>query len=385
MAEQQTVSAAAVIEAGERLLHGNGPEEKKKPSQANLADSIKQIEDEILRFIELESPEIATLLALWLIQSYQISTFAFCGFLSIQSASPRCGKSRLLEILGCFTEQSTPLRTMPTPAVLYRTDSRVLFLDEVDSLRNADKEKYAEVMSLLCVAFKRGGIVERCNKNTLNVERFDAYRAFGFAGLNSLSDALNDRCFPIRMKRTPKKMPRLNMAKLEKNAEPVREHISEWWANNGENVTLMYEALPDETRHFRGLDDRLQDIAESLLVLAMYADAERGSEENSITNKFLLAIRAISGRRESSSVEDGLRAFLTIAEDKLAGRESFFVSSNELVELCGDTDELGWIETTRKLKGFLSKFDLFPKNQGGKKRGYMLQQEWVSEWRKRYG
>ena len=130
-------------------------DESETPPQ--LAVLIESIEQHILKYVELETTELATLLSLWIVQTYSIVVFAFCGFLSLQSASPRCGKSRLLEILGCFTEEHTPLRTMPSPAVLYRSESSVIFLDEVDGLRNADKEKYGEIMALLNVAFKRGG------------------------------------------------------------------------------------------------------------------------------------------------------------------------------------------------------------------------------------
>lgn len=354
-----------------------------EPQTPKLKDLIEEMENAILRFVELETPWLATLLALWIVQSYRIETFAFCGFISIISAFVRCGKTRLLEIMGCLTEELTPLRTIPTPAVLYRTKSCVLFLDEVDTMRNADKEKFGEVMSLLCVAFKRGGIVERCNKTSLKVERFDAYRAFGFAGLNSLSDALNDRCFLIRMKRTTKKMPRFNLAKFETAAGPIRERLSQWWTTHGELVVQMYSNLPDETPQLKGLDDRLQDIGEPLLTLALYADAETG-EERLVTTKLLEAIKSIRDRREPSSVEDGLAAFLSIAGEQLNGRDCAFVPSKDLVELCIDTDELSWIESTRRLKGFLKKFDLYPKNKSGKIRGYDITKEWVEEWNNRY-
>lgn len=360
------------------------PDTLKPINTTYLQDLIEEIAQTILRYVELETKEIAILLALWIVQSYRINTFAFSGFLSVQSASPRCGKSRLLEILGCLTDELTPLRTTPSAAVLYRTESKVLFLDEVDNLRNADKEKFGEIMALLCVAFKRGGVVERCNKKSLKVERFDAYRAFGFAGLNALSDALNDRAFPIRMKRTIQKMPRLNLGKLEMAALPLRERLNEWWETHGETVKTFYENFPDETPQLKGFDDRLQDISEPLLAVSLYADAERENTGNPITPRFLAAMKSIRDRREGSSIEDGLTAFLTIALEQLNGRDSVFVGSKNLVEMCTDTDELGWIDNTRKLRGFLKKFDLFPKKKNGTIRGYDITQEWAEEWGKRY-
>jgi len=358
----------------------NGNADKDLPP---LADLIQEIEQAILKYVELEAAELATLLALWIVQSYNIKAFAFCAFLSLQSASPRCGKSRLLEVLGCMTAEPTPLETVPSAAVLYRGESVVIFLDEVDGLRNADKEKFGEVMAILNVAFKRGAVVKRCNKQSLKVERFEAYRAFAFAGLNSLSDALSDRCFTIRLKRVPKKMPRLNVAKLEAEAAPIRSGLSRWWDAYEGDVTKAYDSLPDETKPLRGYDDRLQDIAEPLLVLAMSADAEKG-RERAVTDRFLKAMAFVGKRREASLVEESLKAFLALAEKLLHENAETFVPSHELVDCCRSVEGLEWVETTKRLKGLLKKFELIPYNNSGKVRGYNLTRKWVEEWSARY-
>jgi len=350
-----------------------------------LADLVLEIEKTILRYVELEQPELATLLALWIVQSYEIETFAFCGFLSIQSASPSCGKSRLLEVMGCFTREITPLRTMPSSAVLYRTSDKVLFLDEIEGLKNSDKEKFGEIMALLNVSFKRGGLVDRCEKvkEGWAVKKYPCYRAIGLAGLNSLSDALASRSLHIQMKRTRKKMPRLNIAKLELQAESVRKNLALWWEANTDDVKQIYEDLPDEPTQLKGLDDRLMDITEPLLVLSQCADAEKGPDSR-VMVKFLEAVKMVSSRRSPSGVEESLLGFLDAIKPRLTDVPHVFLPSHELVDLCRETEGLEWIETTRRLKGFLKKFDLFPKSQGGKIRGYNISREWLDEWRARY-
>ena len=368
----------------EALPGANGNGANCEPRLANL---VEEISSTILKYLELEAPELAALLAIWVVQSYAIETFSFAGFLSVQSASPRCGKSRLLEILGCFTRDVTPLRTMPSPAVLFRTTDQVLFLDEVEGLKNADKEKFGEIMSLLNMAFKRGGVVERCEKNGKDgwvVKKYPAYRAIGMAGLSTLSDSLSDRSFHIRMKRTIRKMPRLNIGKLEVEAQPVRDKLALWWASNGEELAEIYVALPDETGQLKGYDDRLQDIAEPLLVLAGVADRETGTNPNPIIPRFLKAMKLVAVRRAPSGIEENLKTFLALIEPRLGDVDEVFVPSHDLVDMCREADGLEWIETPRRLKGFLSKFDLYPKNQSGKVRGYVLSREWMKEWGQRY-
>ena len=350
-----------------------------------LADLIVEIEETVLRYVELEQPTLATLLALWIVQSYELAMFGFCGILSLQSASPRCGKSRLLEILGCFTREIIPLRTMPTPAVLYRTKDQTLFLDEIESLKNSDKEKYGEIMALLNMSFKRGGLVERVEKlkNEWVVKKYSCYRAIALAGLNNLSEAIADRSFRARMKRTSRKMPRLNVGKLENEMQRVRSGLTLWWQVNGDDVREVYENLPDEPSQLKKLDDRLMDISEPLLVLAQCADAEKGSDSR-VMVKFLEAVKMVSSRRSPSGVEESLIRFIDTIKPKLADTLNVFVPSHELVDLCRKTDGLEWIETPRRLNGFLKKFDLFPKSQGGKIRGYNISREWIDEWRTRY-
>ena len=53
---------------------------------------------------------------------------------------------------------------MPTAAILFRSERPVLILDEVDNLRQKDKDAYADVLAILNLAYKKGGVIERCRK-----------------------------------------------------------------------------------------------------------------------------------------------------------------------------------------------------------------------------
>jgi hypothetical protein len=56
------------------------------------------------------------------------------------------------------------ITTNPTAPVLFWNQRKVLVLDEVDRLRNADKENFGAVLSILNVGFEQGAIVERMEK-----------------------------------------------------------------------------------------------------------------------------------------------------------------------------------------------------------------------------
>jgi len=352
--------------------------------EPRLSSLLAEIEGLFLTYVELEQKELATLLAIWIVQSYALECFAFCGFVSLQSASPRCGKSRVLDLLSFLLADSPMVTTHPTAAVLFRSKKKTLVLDEVDGLRNKDKDAHGDLMSILNCAFKRGAVVERVakTKEGFVVEQHDAYRAVALAGLEKLSDALTDRAFVIRMKRADHRMPRLNPRALEDKFRTLKSKIWEWVDARKDEIEELYAGLPNETPQLAGRDDRLQDIAEGLLTIALLADTE--SPQANFTTKLIAAIDSIDNRRERSNREEQLLAFLEIAQTHLGESGEVFIETHTLLENCQDTESLSWIESGRKLSTFLKHFDLCPFKKSGKVRGYQITAEWVEEWGKRY-
>ena len=350
-----------------------------------LAEIVEHIAQTFKTYVEFERAELPILLALWCVLTHALMAFAFCGYIRLQSATPRCGKSRVLELLGLFVSGNPNITTQPTAAILFRGTRQVLLLDEVDNLRNRDKEGYGDVMAILNVGFKRGAVVERCEKSKRGWEvvEYPAYKAIAMAGLEKLNDSLNDRCFPVAMKRTKKRMPRLNIRRLEAESQTIRRDIDAWMLRHESELQKAYESLPHETPQLKGFDDRLQDIAEPLLVLAVAADAELG-EGTPIKDSLVSALEGIARRREPSTKEESYIALIQLVESQLNGQADTFIRSQTLVELCQDDEQLSFLETPRKLANFVKPLDLSPINKGGGVRGYPVSQDWVDEWKGRY-
>jgi hypothetical protein len=273
---------------------------------------------------------------------------------------------------------------MPTPAVLFRSTSPVLLLDEVDKLRNADREQYGEVMAVLNVGFEQGGVIERCNKSTFKVERYFVYGPKALAGIEGIADTLADRSFQIQMERSAQRMRRFNVRKLDDLFVQLRAGLQGWADHYGAQIADTYDDLPDQLDCLAGFDDRFQDIAEPLIVLATLADAER-SEGPKVLPRLLDGLKAAAGRREPSGREQQLLAFLDIAAKKLEEADTVFIRTAELLADCAVIEDLAFIETGRKLAGLLKHFDLSPSfNPHKTERGYWLTRVWVETWRGRY-
>lgn len=349
-----------------------------------LADLLDEIDLLIRRFVQLPKSVLSLLLAVWLVETYTFDRFRYCGYLALRSATPRCGKSLVMRLLSQLANGAPSVTCTPTAAVLFRSTRPVLLLDEVDRLRNADKEKFGDVLAVLNCGFEAGAVVERCNQKTFEVKSYPVYGPKALAGIEGIADTLADRSFQIQMERSAHRMPRLNVRKLEELFTQLRAGMQGWAEHYGEQLAEVYDDLPDQLACLDGFDDRFQDIAEPLVVLATLADAER-PEGPAILPRLLEGLKAAAGRREPSGRERELLASLDTMDPLLNGEEEVFLSSSTIVDLCKEREELSRIETGRALAGFLKHFDLFPKAQSGKTRGYTVSRDWVTTWGERYG
>ena len=171
------------------------------------------------------------------------------------------------------------------------------------------------------------------------------------------------------------------MRRMASEFEAIRASLATWADQNREQIRLAYEELPNEVPDLRAFDDRLQDIAEPLFVLANLADGEQ-QEEPQVLPTLLEGLRQVAGGREPSSRERGLFEFLAIAKRCLGpDADEQFIPSIELVRECELTDGLGWINGAVKLAGFLRHFDLTSRHSAdGGCRGYLIKREWVQQW-----
>ena len=367
--------------------------EKQAP---RLGDLIEEIEAFILKYVRLPSPELATLVACWCAATYAYEQFDTFGYIALRSATPGCGKSRLLRVIALFANGNPPITMTPTAATIFRSTRPVQIFDEVDKLRNKDRETYGEVLAILDAGYEKDGIVPRMEKKngTWVTREFPVYGPKALAGIERLADTLADRVFQVQMKRTPQKLARWNKRRLGEIGTRIRTDLETWTLQHCDEVREAYDKLPDELEKLSKFDDRFQDIAEPLVILASLADAERlkdspeqpeAGSRAMIADRLMKGLMAAAGRREPSNRERELRAFLELAKARLNGVAELFVSSSTLREACQEYEDLAQIDTEKKLAGFLKHFDLFPgKGPTNSNRGYRLRREWIEDWRASY-
>ena len=352
-----------------------------------VADEIDRITHLIQHYTALPNNDLGLLLACWIVNTYTFQHFRYCGYLALRSATPQCGKTRLLRLIGSVSKGNHKPIAFPTAAVIFRCGWEVMLLDEVDQLRNSDKDTYGALLAVLNIGFERGGAVLRNERveHTFKPTEFPVYGPKAFAGIEGLADTLSDRTFHIQMERAKHRQPRMVMRKLDEELASVRLRL-EWWER--ETATLLaeaYDVLPDQHPELERFDDRFQDIAEPLVILATRADEERPNGPL-ILPRLVHGLRVAAGRRAPSLGERLLLFVLTMLEGKLGGNDEVFVPSQELFVACGGGDGTTGIGRTTALASFLKKFDLSPRESSdGKCRGYWITRSWVDHWKTRYG
>jgi len=364
------------------------PQRSAAPSQPHplrLADLLDEIVAIIQCYITLPHGNLAVLIACWIANTYTYQHFPYCGYLALRSATPRCGKSRLLQLIGLLAKGTPTPITFPTPAVLFRRQQDVVLLDEVDALGNRDKKMHGDLLNILNVGFQRNGTVERMEKGgngSFRLGTFSVYGPKALAGIESLADTLADRAFHVQMQRSPQRMERFNDRQLEDIFKQIRDGLEGWAATHGNQIESAYAALPLMLPNLVGLDDRFLDISEPLIILASMADKERPNEK-AVLPRLYAGLRFAAGRREASGREQSLIAFLDIASRLLGSKDEVFVFSEALLQMCQKHPNLAYLEHTQGLAGLLKHFDLKPESNGTK-RGYSITKRWLTDWQSRY-
>lgn len=354
-----------------------------------LADLLDEIAGTFHHYTDLTPPEVAVLLACWDADTHVYKIFRYVGYIHISSLTPRCGKSLLIELIAMFACGNPSITTIPTAATIFRDGQAVQIFDEVDRMREADMDSAGAAMAVLNVGFKRGAVVKRLERNNggkFENVIFPVYAPRVFAGLEHLSETLADRCFNIQMKRSSKKMPRYNDTLEASKAEKVRLNLEEWAKQHHSEIEAEYNGLPDEVPELAEYDHRFQDIAEPLLVLARLADRER-PEGPFLVPQLLKAFKAVSPRREPSSLEQQMACVLTIIGDyfKRSSDEEIFFPTVDLFTHCKEREELReLIRSERALAKIMKQMEQSPCSDGYR-RGYRISRAWYEEWQSRYG
>ena len=337
----------------------------------NLSDLLQQIKDAYTEHAII-SEEQADMLTLWTAHTYATSSARYTPYMWITSATPRSGKSRIIEIAKLLVDNPKKSDNISASALGRFTFGRTILLDEADK-QMRDSEKREAIMANLNSGYEEDGTYTRVGgaKNDKE-EEFKTFSAKMIAGIGSkyMTDTLVDRSIMIRMARKyeQQKLPRFRKRNLEPKYAPVREGLTEYFSDD---ATLFYlydvePAFPEE------LNDRQADILEPLFAIADMASPEWGEIMRRV------AVTLCAAEEEEVSLNVSL----------LRNISEFMKSDMHSAEICeqlNEKDEWDWNTfnaykvksgiNQKQLSNYLKDFGIHPDNiriNGVQRKGYRL-------------
>jgi hypothetical protein len=185
-------------------------------------------------------------LGYWALHTWVFPLFHTVPYLSVESATPECGKSHVLNLLKkvcCRAE----LLVAATPAILFRLVDALkptLLLDEVEILKiNNDIGQ-----TLLAVAhegYKRGAVVYRCIPPDFQPTPFEVFCPKVFSGIGGIAhlQALLSRSIVLHIDKKPNdvQLTRCRERILERDSAPLRESMEAYALQFAGQLQALYD------------------------------------------------------------------------------------------------------------------------------------------------
>jgi hypothetical protein len=389
--EEKRVEAEAEVEEEKR-------EEMPQELLANVPltyDLIAAAAKLIQRFVFIKDQRRYLLIALWVLATYLFELFDYFPILWITSPTRRSGKTRLLEVLTQISSRPSGIQIEPSVATLYRKTHRgqTLILDEVEKLKNKDRDIHHAVMAILNSGFQRGAKVSRMEKNKDGKwfdHEYDTYGPKLIAGISNVSDTIADRSFVIKMIRRVRATEPLEKFRLKKLVKELGAFVMQLkiWAVVTTKLGLLqgiYDGMNEEPDELKDADDRFLDIVEPLLAIGLYADTEITNGAKSVRDELVALLVDMSNDRDETQGEAAILIAIDLIGKELGSETEKFIPSKELLEKFKVRPGVDWIKSTTGLAGFLSKLDLRPGHNPDKtKRGYTITRKWYEDIKNRY-
>lgn len=263
------------------------------PRRENIADEIVAF---MRRFIAFPDERMAHTLALWVLHTHTFDAAYATPYIYITSAEKQSGKTRVIEVLSTLARHATVTASTSSAAMfrLIAEDRPTLFIDEVDAVFTGAANE--DLRGVLNSGYKRNGAVLRFTGQ--ETESFSTFCPKLLAGIDNaqMPDTIADRSIRIvlKRKRAGEEVERFMWRRVERDAEILKERITEWAADNMMRLDEIEPDVIDE------ISDRAFEIAEPLLALSEVLGRDwRAMARESITTLLRGEVKALSPQAQA--------------------------------------------------------------------------------------
>ncbi|MEU8656283.1 DUF3631 domain-containing protein [Actinoplanes philippinensis] len=335
------------------------------------ADLLDEIRVAVIRYVQLPTEHVEVAITLWIAASHAVGALHTAPRLAIRSPEKRCGKSRLLDLVGALSRNALPTANI-SAAVLYRvmgSDRKpTLIIDEADTVWGSKKtaEQNEDLRGLVNAGFERGRPTLRYDAAARRVEELETFGFVALAGIGALPDTITDRAVNVTMRR---RRPGEHVAPFRSRRDggplqELRDRVGRWIGSRLGEIARSVPDLP--------VEDRAADVWEALVIIADIA----GGDWPKLAREAAVALTAEQEEEERDSTTLQL---LTDIRDAFKTAGTGFLESKDLVFALRGIAESPWGSegvdlSVMKLAARVKPFGVKPvRNVTGTARGYRLE------------
>ena len=245
------------------------------PEPVDGAAILDEVATIVRLYVQMPEPT-ADAVALWIVHTWLHDRLEISTFLNVTSATARCGKSLLMEVLGALVLRPLPVSGRITPAALFRIierDEPTLLLDEADTYFREDPE----LRGIFNGSQRRdSAYVVRCVGDDHEPRNFKTWSAKAISGIGNLPDTVRDRSLVIRLDRRPPHvgdLPRWR-ERNRQDIEDIRKKLARLISDNANSTLARRNAVV----YPPCLHDRARDAWEAPFAIADCAGGEWAAE-----------------------------------------------------------------------------------------------------------
>ena len=313
----------------------------------------------IRRYVHMPGT-MADATALWIVHTWIHGHLEISTFLHVTSATRRCGKSLLMEIVAKLVCRPLELGGRVTPAAMFRVierDQPTLLMDEADTYLSED----TELRGVINGSQRRSGaFVMRTVGEDHEPRRFRTWCAKMIGGIGELPDTVRDRSLVLRLKRrAPGVGDRQRWRDHNRQTiEDMNRKLIRWTDDNTDSIL----AGRSDVVYLSGLDDRARDAWEALLAIADCAGGEWAGENG----RAWQAAAAVSANiDDETGAREMLLADIHTTFGRAGDREA--MTTEDILRSLNEMEGRPWPEwrrgaplTARGLAKLLKPFDIAP-------------------------
>ena len=247
------------------------PEPEPWPEPVAGATLLTEIADLLRTYVCMPAPVVDTV-ALWIVMTWLHADLEISPFLNITSATKRCGKTLLMDVIGALVHRPMPTNNVTAAALFRIIESRAptLLLDEAD--RTFAKQDIPDLIATLNGSQRReSAYVLRCVGDEHEPRQFGTWCPKALAGIGDLPDTVTDRSLVVRLERRPPGHPLSQWRDRDRAAVmDLQRRIARWVHDHSPAILQARNAVTFPV----GLHDRARDGWEALLAMATVAGGD---------------------------------------------------------------------------------------------------------------